>query len=110
MMNVPSAAFTEIPGMRGIRVARLGAVRGRTLEVIEAARGVIIPAMKHPSGESGRVLAGSLRFMKDGIVRTLRAGDTWRIEANQAQGPHVVVEDGTRVAILRDGKSALDVV
>jgi len=108
--NVDKVPFVEIPGMRGLRVARIGQVNGRTLEVIEAAHGVIIPALTHPSGESGKVLAGSLRFMQDGVVRILKTGDTWRVEANKSQGPHVVVEDGTRVAVLRDGRSALDIV
>lgn len=102
------AAFSEIPGLRGLRVARLGQRDGKTLEVIEAAKGVIIPAMTHPSGESGRVLHGSLRFMRAGIMEELHAGATWRVEANQAQGPHVSLEDGTRVVILRDGRSAFD--
>jgi quercetin dioxygenase-like cupin family protein len=104
------ATFVEIPGLRGLRVARLGQRDGKTLEVIEAAAGVIIPAMTHPSAEHGRVLAGALRFMQDGVVKTLHAGDTWDVAANAPQGPHVVVENGTRVAVLRDGKSAFDVV
>ena len=64
--------------------------------------------MTHPSGESGRVLKGSLRFMRAGIMEVLHEGATWRVEANQTQGPHVSLEDGTRVAILRDGRSAFD--
>jgi quercetin dioxygenase-like cupin family protein len=102
--------FVEIPGMRGLRIARLGQVGNRTLEVIEASHDVVFPAMTHPSGESGKVISGVLRFMKDGEVRTLLAGDTWRVEAGQTQGPHVALADGTRVAILRDGKSAFDVM
>ena len=102
------AAFSEIPGLRGLKVARLGQRDGKTLEVIEAAKGVVIPAMTHPSGESGRVLQGSLRFTRAGIMDVMHAGATWRVEANQSQGPHVSLEDGTRVAILRDGKSAFD--
>jgi quercetin dioxygenase-like cupin family protein len=101
-------AFSEIPGLRGLKVARLGQRDGKTLEVIEAAKGVIIPAMTHPSGESGRVIKGSLRFMRAGILQELHVGGTWRVEANQTQGPHVSLEDGTRVVILRDGRSAFD--
>jgi quercetin dioxygenase-like cupin family protein len=113
MVTLPpleNMSFVEIPGLRGLRIARLGQRAGKTLEVIDASKGVIIPAMTHPSSENGRVLSGSLKFMRDGVVRVLKAGDTWKVEANRAQGPHVVLEDGTRVAILRDGKSALDVV
>ncbi len=109
-MHVENNAFVEIPGMRGLRIARLGQVDGKTLEVIEAAQGVIIPALTHPSEENGKVLSGSLRFMRDGVVRVLKQGDTWHVEANRSQGPHVVLEDGTRVAILRQGRSAFDVV
>jgi quercetin dioxygenase-like cupin family protein len=105
-----NAAFVEIPGLRGLRVARLGQRAGKSLEMIDASKGVIIPALTHPSAEVGRVLSGSLKFMQDGVVKILKAGDTWKVDANHAQGPHVVLEDGTRVAILRDGKSALDVV
>lgn len=101
-------AFSEIPGLRGLKIARVGQRDGKSLEIIEAARGVVIPAMTHPSGESGRVLQGSLRFMRNGDTKVMRAGDTWRVEANQAQGPHVSLEDGTRVVILRDGRSAFD--
>jgi quercetin dioxygenase-like cupin family protein len=106
-------AFVEIPGLRGLRVARLTAAAdgsGRTLEVIEGAKGVIIPAMTHPSAEHGKVVSGSLRFMREGVVRTLSPGDTWEVAAGAHQGPHVILEDGTRVAVLRDGKSAFDVV
>lgn len=109
-LDLHPGRFAEIPGLRGLRIARIGQYAGKTLEVLEAAKGVVVPALTHPSGETGRVLSGSLRFMRDGVVRDLKAGDSWRVEANQAQGPHVVLEDGTRVAILRDGKSALDVV
>ena len=109
-LDLNPGRFVEIPGLRGLRIARLGQFAGGTLEVLEAAQGVVVPALKHPSGETGRVLSGCLRFMQDGVVRDLRVGDTWRIEAGRTQGPHLVLEDGTRVAILRDGKSALDVV
>lgn len=102
--------FAEIPGLRGLRIARLGQYAGKTLEVLEAAKGVVVPALTHPSAERGRVLSGCLRFMQDGVVRDLKAGDSWSVEAGRMQGPHLVLEDGTRVAILRDGRSALDVV
>ena len=102
------AAFTEIPGMRGLRLARLGQKDGKTLEVIEGTAHVVIPAMTHPSAESGRVVRGSLRFMREGVVQVMHAGDSWRVEAGQHQGPHVVLENGTRVALLRDGPSAFD--
>ena len=109
-VDVSNANFVDIPGFRGLRVARIGTKLGQSLELIDAASGVIIPALKHPSAESGRVLSGSLRFMQDGVVKTLRAGDTWTVAADQTQGPHVILEDGTRVAILRSGRSALDIV
>ncbi|MBI1945420.1 MAG: cupin domain-containing protein [Deltaproteobacteria bacterium] len=109
-LDLHPGRFTELPGLRGLRLARLGQYAGKTLEVLEAAKGVVVPALAHPSTETGRVLSGSLRFMQDGVVRDLKAGDTWRVEAGRSQGPHVVLEDGTRVAVLRDGKSALDVV
>lgn len=100
--------FAEIPGLRGLRVAALGERAGKHLEVVEAACGVVIPAMTHPAAERGRVLAGALRFAQEGVVRTLRAGDTWHVEAGGHQGPHVALEHGTRVAILREGPSAWD--
>ena len=103
------AQLTDVPGMRGLRIARIGQADGRTLEVVEAVKGVIIPAMQHPSSERGRVLAGAIRFMRDGVVVELRTGDTWEVPAGAHQGPHVVLDDDTRVAILRDGKSSLDV-
>jgi uncharacterized cupin superfamily protein len=104
-----AARFVEIPGLRGIRLARLGQqADGRTLEVVEGVRGVVIPMLHHPSHEAGRVLAGRLRFMKDGVVHDLGPGDTWDVAAGEAQGPHVILENNTRVAILRDGKSAFD--
>jgi Cupin domain len=109
-LDLHPGRFVELPGLRGLRLARLGQYAGKTLEVLEAAKGVVVPALMHPSTEHGRVLSGSLRFMQDGVVRDLKAGDTWVIEGGRAQGPHLVLEDGTRVAILRDGKSALDVV
>jgi quercetin dioxygenase-like cupin family protein len=104
------ARFVEIPGMRGLKLARLGQANGKTLEVIDAAKGVTIPAMTHPSAEHGRVLKGRVRFMQAGQVRELTVGDTWDVAANVSQGPHVILEDDTRVALLRDGKSAFDVV
>lgn len=100
--------FAEIPGLRGLRLARLGQKNGQTLDVIEGAEHVVIPAMTHPSAESGRVLQGALRFMREGVVRVMHAGDSWRVEAGEHQGPHIVLENGTRIALLRDGRSAFD--
>lgn len=105
----PPEAFVEFPGMRGLRIARVGQADGKTLEIIEGVKDVIIPAMQHPGAEQGRVLSGAIRFMQEGTGRTLRAGDVWSVEAGAPQGPHVFLENDTRVAILRDGKSALDV-
>ncbi len=110
-LDVPSSSFVELPGLRGLRIARLGRQEdGRTLEVVEAVRGVVIPALTHPSSEQGRVLSGRIRFMQAGNVVDLGPGDRWEVKANIAQGPHLVLENDTRVAILRDGRSALDVV
>jgi mannose-6-phosphate isomerase-like protein (cupin superfamily) len=101
--------FDEIPGLRGIRVARVGRQDdGRTLEIVEGAAGVVIPMLHHPSAEHGRVLRGRVRFMKDGVVRDLGPGDTWDVAADEAQGPHVILDDLTRIALLRDGHSAFD--
>ena len=102
-------SFVEVPGMRGLRIARVGQADGTTLEIVDAVKGVVIPAMTHPSAEQGRVLSGSLRFFQGESTRVLNEGDTWDLDANVAQGPHVVLEDNTRVAILRKGRSALDV-
>lgn len=110
-LDVPSSSFVELPNMRGLRIARLGCQQdGRTLEVIDAVRGVVIPALTHPSAEHGCVLCGRIRFMQDGVVTDLGPGDRWEVKAHQGQGPHLVLENDTRVAILRDGRSALDVV
>lgn len=110
-MNVPPSSFVELPGLRGLRIARLGQQDdGRTLEVVEGVRGVVIPLLTHPSTEHGRVLAGRIRFMQDGQVTDLGPGDGWEVKANKQQGPHLILENNTQVAILRDGKSALDVV
>ncbi len=100
-------AFVEIPSLRGLRLARIGQADGKTLEVIEAVKDVVIPALTHPSAEKGRVLSGSLRFGQDGGFRVLHAGDTWEVAAGTAQGPHIVLENDTCVIILRDGESAL---
>lgn len=107
--DMPSPeSFVEVPGMRGLRIARVGQADGNTLEIVDAVKGVVIPAMTHPSSEKGRVLSGSLRFFQGEDTRVLKEGDTWEVAANTGQGPHVVLEDNTRVAILRNGKSALD--
>ena len=108
-LNMPNgAAFVEMPGMRGLRIARVGQADGKTLEIVEAAKGVIIPAMTHPGSEKGRVLEGALHFFVEGKMKELKKGDTWEVAAGQHQGPHVVLEDGTKVAVLREGGSALD--
>jgi quercetin dioxygenase-like cupin family protein len=107
--DVDSHRFVEIPGLRGLRLARVGRQPdGRTLDVVQCAAGVVIPMLHHPSAEHGRVLSGRLRFMKDGVVHEFGPGDTWDVAADEAQGPHVVLEDNTRIALLRDGKSAFD--
>jgi quercetin dioxygenase-like cupin family protein len=101
--------FVELPGLRGLRIARVGRqADGRTLEIVECAAGIVIPMLHHPSAEHGRVLSGRLRFMKEGVVHDYGPGDTWDVAANEAQGPHVVLEDNTRIALLRDGRSAFD--
>jgi quercetin dioxygenase-like cupin family protein len=104
----PPEAFQEFPGMRGLRIARVGQADGRVLEVIEAVKGVVIPMMTHPSREQGRVLDGEIKFMKDGEGKHYQAGDTWEVPAGESQGPHVVMSDFCRVLLLRDGHSAFD--
>ena len=104
----PPDSFVELPGMRGLRIAQVGQADGKTLEVIEAVKDVVIPAMTHPSGEKGRVLSGRIRFSREGSWKVLQEGDTWEVGAEQPQGPHIVLSDHVRVAILRDGKSAFD--
>lgn len=108
-IEIPSSdKFIDFPGMRGLRFARLGEAEGKTLEVIEGEKDVVIPAMTHPSAEKGRVLSGSLRFMKNGSIQILKKGDVWSVAADEMQGPHIILENGTMVAIFREGKSALD--
>lgn len=104
----PDEAFIELPGMRGLRLARLGQADGKTLEVIEGVKGVVIPMLQHPGTEKGRVLSGKVRLVIEGEARVLEKGDTWEVAGDTEQGPHVFLED-SRVVILRDGKSAYDV-
>ena len=101
------AAFAEIPGLRGIRVAELGAAGGKTLQIIEGVKDAIIPMRTCEGREQGRVLRGGLRFMRDGHVSDLNSGDRWDIPAGATQGPHVVLEAQTRVLVLREGDAAL---
>lgn len=103
----PEEAFMELPGMRGLRLARLGQADGKTLEVIEGVKGVVIPMLHHPGGEKGRVLTGKLRIVVGGAARIVSKGDTWEVPGGTEQGPHMFLDD-SRVIILRDGKSAYD--
>jgi quercetin dioxygenase-like cupin family protein len=103
----PDEAFVEFPGMRGLRIARVGQADGKTLEVIEGVKGVVIPAMTSPGSEKGRVLEGQVRLVTGGEAKTLSAGDTWEMAAGEAQGPHVFLET-SKVIVLREGKSAFD--
>lgn len=104
----PPSAFVELPGLRGLRLARVGQADGTTLEVVEASKGVVIPAMQHPGRERARLLSGALRFMQGGKMRDYRAGDEWVVEGGTSQGPHVVMADGTKIVVLREGRSAFD--
>lgn len=103
----PDEAFVELPGMRGLRMARVGQADGKTLEVVDAVKGVVIPVMHSPGFERGRVLHGKLRLILAGEAREVTAGDTWEVPAGGEQGPHLVVDDA-RVVILREGASAFD--
>lgn len=103
----PEHAFVELPGMRGLRIARIGQADGKTLEVIEGVKGVVIPILHHPGAERGRVLVGKVRLLVQGAARDLGPGDTWEVPAGVTQGPHVFLED-SRVMVLREGKSAYD--
>lgn len=102
----PESAFVELPGMRGLRIARVGQADGKTLEIVEAVAGVVIPMQHHDGDERGRVLAGALQFVENGVARKLTAGDSWHVEAGTDQGPHMVLEDGTKVAVLRSASAA----
>ncbi len=103
----PDEAFMELPGMRGLRLARIGQADGKTLEVIEGVKGVVIPMLRHPGGEKGRMLSGKLRIVVDGTARVVEQGETWEVPADVEQGPHMFLDD-SRVVILREGKSAYD--
>lgn len=104
----PDEAFIELPGLRGLRLARIGQADGKSLEVIEGIKGVVIPMLHHPGAEKGRVLSGKVRLVIEGEARVVEKGDTWEVPGGTEQGPHVFLED-SRVVILRDGKSAYDV-
>lgn len=103
----PPDAFFEVPGMRGLRVAHLGAADGKTLEIIEAVEGVVIPHMVTRGNERGRVLQGKIRFHQGDSSRVLQDGDTWELGENAPHGPHIFLA-ATRLAILRDGPGAFD--
>jgi quercetin dioxygenase-like cupin family protein len=105
----PPSAFTDFPGMRGLRIAEVAHADGKSLQIVEAVAGVVIPMATHPSSEKGKVLSGKIRFVIAGEGKVLEPGDVWEVPANTPQGPHTSLEDGTKVAILRDGKSAYDV-
>jgi quercetin dioxygenase-like cupin family protein len=110
LLALERADYIEFPGMRGLRIAQLGRQQdGRTLEIVEAVKGVVIPMLAHPAAEHGKVLSGRVRFMHDGDVKEYGPGDTWDVPPGQSQGPHVILEDQTRIALLRDGRSALDI-
>jgi hypothetical protein len=104
---VPDAAFVEVPGLRGIKVARIGSAGDKTLEVIAGVKNAVIPMRTCEGREQGRVLSGSLRFMREGEITELRPGDRWDIPGGEHQGPHVVLEPDTRVLVLREGEAAL---
>lgn len=104
---VPDSAFMEVPGLRGIRVARIGRAGDKVLEVIAGVKDAVIPMRTCDGREQGRVLSGSLRFMREGEITALRPGDRWDIPAGEPQGPHVVLEPDTRVLVLREGEAAL---
>lgn len=105
--KISDDAFQEIPHLRGLRVARVSEQDGRTLEVLRAVKGVVIPTLVHPAAEQGKILEGAIRFVQNGESKVLSKGDTWSAEAGESQGPHMVLEHDTCVAILRNGPSAL---
>lgn len=98
----PPSAYVDVPGMPGVRVATLGK-DGNTLQFVQAVKGAVVPAMHESGKQRLRVMAGALRFMQDGALRDLRAGDQVEIDAGEEHGPHVVLEDGTRLLVLREG-------
>jgi mannose-6-phosphate isomerase-like protein (cupin superfamily) len=104
----PASAFVDVPGMPGVRIATVGEGDGSTLEFVQAVKGAVVPAMHQTGKQRLRVLSGALRFMQDGALRELRAGDLVEIDAGESHGPHVVLEDGTRLLLLREGASAFD--
>ena len=104
---VPEDAFNEVPGLRGIKVARIGSAGGKVLEVIAGVKDAVIPVRTCEGREQGRVLSGGLRFMREGEITQLRPGDRWDIPGGEPQGPHVVLEADTRVLVLREGETAL---
>jgi hypothetical protein len=103
----PEDAFMELPGMRGLRMARVGQGEGKTLDVIDAVKGVVIPVLHNVGGERGRVLWGKLRLVIGSETLELGEGETWEVPAGVEQGPHVVMEDA-RVVVLREGASGFD--
>jgi quercetin dioxygenase-like cupin family protein len=105
----PPGAYTDFPGMRGLRIARVVQADGKSLEFVDAVEGVVIPMATHPSSEKGKVLSGKIRFVINGEGKVLNAGDVWEVPANTPQGPHTALDGGARVAILRAGKSAYDI-
>ena len=104
---IPEHAFVEVPGLRGIKIARVGSSANTVLEVIAGVKDAVIPLRTCEGREQGKVLSGGLRFMREGEITELRTGDRWDIPAGEPQGPHVVLDTDTRVLVLREGEAAL---
>lgn len=101
----PPEAFIEVPGMRGLRIAELGSSEGKSLQVLEAVKGVIIPRMVSESIERVRVLEGRVQFHDGRGACVLGPGDVREVPAGEAHGPHIFLEP-SRLAILRDDAAA----
>lgn len=102
----PPDAYIEVPGMRGLRIAELGRSGGKSLRVLEAVKGVVIPRMVSEGLERVRVLEGRVQFHDGRGACVLAAGDVREVSAGEAHGPHIFLES-SRLAILREDAPAL---
>ena len=94
------STFSELAAMPVKRIWRDVAARMVhselvTMAIVELAPNSVVPVHQHANEQLGFVIAGSIQFTVDGVVRQREPGETWRILANvpheAVAGPHGAV-------------------
>ncbi|MBN1648246.1 MAG: cupin domain-containing protein [Spirochaetales bacterium] len=62
-------------------------------------KGAVLPEHAHPQEQSGYLVSGSIRLFIDGVVKTMKPGDSWSVGGNIRHKAEIL-EDSVAIEVF----------